>query len=188
METLFIGNDPRLEAVREGTAGRCAVVTHPHPLYGGDMHNNVVMAARDAALAAGFSSLRFNFRGVGRSDGFYDHGQGEREDLKSVLSAAGENPILLAYSFGAWVASGILASESLPAILISPPTGMMTFSALKGLNVWAIVGNHDQFCDPNKLQEVIDLERIQVVPGIDHFWFGQEKKLETCLAPILRTL
>ena len=177
-----------MEAIREGQGARCAVITHPHPLYGGDMHNNVVMAARDAAIRAGFSTLRFNFRGVGRSEGLHDNGRGEIDDLKVALAAAGERPILLAYSFGAWVASGVLPQQFLPAILIAPPTGMMPFPSLKGLDIWAVVGDHDQFCDPNTLLEAIDPERIQVVPRIDHFWFGDEKKLATYLAPILQTM
>ena len=188
METLFIGNNPRLEAIREGQGARCAVITHPHPLYGGDMHNNVVMAARDAAIKAGFSTFRFNFRGVGRSEGFHDNGQGEMDDLKAAIEAAGERPILMAYSFGAWVASGILPQKDLPAILIAPPNGMMPFPPLKGLDIWAVVGALDQFCNTNTLQDSIDPERIQVVSGIDHFWFGQERKLESYLSPILQTI
>jgi alpha/beta superfamily hydrolase len=54
MTTIFIGSNPRLEALHEGNGSRSAVIMHPHPLYGGDMHNNVVLAARDSALHQGF--------------------------------------------------------------------------------------------------------------------------------------
>jgi alpha/beta superfamily hydrolase len=150
------------------------------------MHTNVVMAARDAAIRAGFSTLRYNFRGVGRSEGFHDHGRGERDDLQAALAAAGAQPILMAYSFGAWVAAGILPQKPLPAILIAPPTGMMPFPSLQGLDIWALVGAHDQFCDQKILREAMAPERIHVIPGIDHFWFGRETELENCLAPSYR--
>ena len=188
MAKIFIGKNPRLEAIREGDASRTAVITHPHPLYGGDMHNNVVMTARDAALSHGFSSLRFNFRGVGASDGLHDSGAGEIDDLASVLDQAGEQPIILAYSFGAWVAAGLLARRQLPCILIAPPNDMFTFPTLKGLPVWAVVGAHDQFCNLQALEASLDAGRLTVIPGIDHFWFGRESVLLAYLDRTLPTL
>jgi len=188
MESQFIGKDPRLEAIREGHGARCAVISHPHPLYGGNMHNNVVLSARNAALEAGFSSLRFNFRGVGRSEGRHDDGRGEIQDLDVALEAAGAQPILMAYSFGAWVASGLLIQKQLPAILIAPPTGMMPFPSLKGRDIWAVVGDLDQYCNQDTLRDAIDPERITVMAGIDHFWFGHEDRMEAYLAPILQSL
>ena len=83
------------------------VITHPHPLYGGNMHNNVVMALTRAYQKLGCTTLRFNSRGVGNSQGSYGDGIGEKEDVKAAiayLAASGMNRIDLAgYSFGAWV-------------------------------------------------------------------------------------
>lgn len=186
MQRAFIGVDPRLEAVFEGEGQRRAVITHPHPLYGGTMDNNVVLAARDAALSAGFATLRFNFRGVGRSSGVHDDGRGEVHDLETALAEAGERPVLIGYSFGAWVCASLLRQQSLPCILISPPTGMFAFPAMQDAPVQAVVGSHDQFCDRQALQASLDDGSLTIIPGIDHFWFGREQVLRDFLAPILR--
>lgn len=188
MEKISIGDNPRLEAFREGDGMRVAVITHPHPLYGGNMHNNVVEAARDAALAHGFSALRFNFRGVGSSDGLHDGGPGEIDDLATAIDSAGENPIILGYSFGAWIAAGLLRHRELPCVLIAPPSAMFTFSSLKGLPVWAVVGSRDQFYDAAAFESLIDPGRLSVIDGIDHFWFGREGALRAYLDQILPKL
>ena len=87
------------------------VVCHPHPQMGGDMHNNVVMGVCYSLFIAGIASLRFNFRGVGRSQGQYDEGRGEMDDVLAALAAAGSQESiatdrvgLAGYSFGAGVA------------------------------------------------------------------------------------
>lgn len=185
MGNIFIGSNPCLEAIREGDGIRSAVIAHPHPLYGGTMHNNVVIAARDWALAHGFASLRFNFRGVGLSEGQHDGGPGEIKDLATVLDQAGDQPVILAYSFGAWVAAGLISRRALPCVLIAPPTGMFDFVSLKGRPVWAVVGAQDQFCDHAAAGALLDPGRLTVLPGIDHFWFGREKALSDYLDQIL---
>jgi uncharacterized protein len=188
METVWIGDTPKLEAIREGTGSRCAVIAHPHPLYGGDMHNNVVVTVRDAALAHGLSSLRFNFRGVGRSEGVHDQGRGEVQDMEAAVMAAGADPVIIAYSFGAWIAAALIAKRPLPAILIAPPTGMMAFPNLQGANTWVIAGDADPFCNQKALQEAVAPERLTVVNGIDHFWFGRESVLRSYLDRVLPDL
>ena len=172
---MFIGNNPRLEAAFDETPGAsCAVITHPHPLYGGNMHNNVVMAARDAALTNGYSALRFNFRGTGLSEGRYDNGNGEVNDLHAALSFAGENPLIIGYSFGAWIASMYLKRFSLPCILISPPTAMFEVSFPENKDVWVIASDMDQYSDLSKVRALVPSNRLYICPGIDHFWFGDE--------------
>jgi uncharacterized protein len=186
---MFIGDDPRLEAALDEIPGApCAVITHPHPLYGGDMHNNVVMAARDAALTNGFSALRFNFRGTGRSGGRYDNGKGEIEDLDTALISAGKNPMIIGYSFGAWIASMYLAEHSLPCILISPPTAMFEVSLPEKKDVWVIASNMDQYADISKLRGLVPADRLHMCQGIDHFWFGDERVLTDRLNKILAGL
>lgn len=180
MPSLFIGDKPRLEAVYEEVpaAGMCAVITHPHSLMGGSMDNNVVMAAWDAVLERGYSALRFNFRGVGRSGGAFDNGIGELADLAAVVNHMDYPVIVVGYSFGSWVAANFLQDVDIPCIFISPPTSMFSFPSLKGFNVWAVVGSRDQFCDQAQLHGIMDSERITVIDGADHFWFGDEGPLK----------
>jgi len=179
---MFIGDNPRLEAAFDETPGaQCAVITHPHPLYGGNMHNNVVMAARDAALANGYSALRFNFRGTGRSEGRYDEGKGEVNDLHSAVSFAGSNPLIIGYSFGAWIASMYLKKSSLPCILISPPTAMFDVRLSYNKDVWVIASDMDQYSDISKVRDLVPADRSYICEGIDHFWFGDEDVLTGAL-------
>lgn len=106
------------------------LVSHPHPLHGGSLHNKVVQTVAKAGQAAENLVVCFNFRGVGNSSGVFDHGHGERYDLKDVRAFAlahwGERPIVMAgFSFGAWISA--LVAESLPPkalILIAPPVSL----------------------------------------------------------------
>jgi uncharacterized protein len=90
-----------------GRTGKGAVITHPHPLYGGDMANYVVEAAVRVLQNSGLATLRFNFRGVGASHGRYENGLGEREDVRAALAWLRDQGVsrthLYGYSFGAWV-------------------------------------------------------------------------------------
>jgi hypothetical protein len=109
---VTVESEGALEAiVRESGREGGAVICHPHPLYGGSMHNNVVEAIEEGFVQSGFSTLRFNFRGVGDSEGSYDEGNGEVRDViaactfvRSLLGDRGRL-VLAGYSFGAWVAS-----------------------------------------------------------------------------------
>ena len=108
-------------------SGRGVVVTHPHPLMGGSMENNVVETLVKAFFHQGYTTLRFNFRGVGRSEGHYAEGLGEQEDLISaagVLQQKGVREIFLAgYSFGAWVNVQVLRRRpSLSCLLYTSPS------------------------------------------------------------------
>ena len=189
MTDLFIGEHPRLEAeMLENKNAPCAVITHPHPQMGGNMHNNVVLAARDAAFAHGFTTMRFNFRGTGRSGGCYDNGLGEIQDLKTALAHAGQSAFIIGYSFGSWVAANLLAEQNMPAILISPPTGMFEFPDLQAPNIWAVTGSRDQFCNTEILNDIIFPDHLTVSEGVDHFWFGMEDTLEKALTPILNQI
>ena len=92
----------------EARPAHAAVVCHPHPQFGGTMHNKVVFRLAAALVEHGIPALRFNFRGVGRSTGSYDEGRGEADDVRAALAALAARypgvPLLLAgFSFGAWV-------------------------------------------------------------------------------------
>jgi alpha/beta superfamily hydrolase len=175
-----------------------AVICHPHPVYGGTMGNNVVMALTRALQQTGHLTLRFNFRGVGRSEGRYAEGTGEREDVRADVRAAiafvrqeaggGESPTVLAgYSFGSWVAANSLDGDSAVShlILVAPPTSMFSFSALsedkKERARHVIVGERDQYCDRAILQEIFDRlpepKTMRVIPRADHFFFARDRAL-----------
>ncbi len=157
----------------------CVIITHPHSQMGGNMHNNVVMAAWRVSLEEGLSTVRFNFRGVGRSTGSFDNGNGEMNDLASVISYVEKPVIIIGYSFGAWVAANYInhLGTPLPCIFISPPTGMFTFPDMKQDNVWAITGEADQFCSLPVLQGLLEKDRLEIVRNVDHFWFEEEDQL-----------
>ena len=180
MPALFIGDNPRLEAVFEDKGSdMCVIITHPHSQMGGNMHNNVVMAAWKASLEKGLSTVRFNFRGVGRSSGSFDNGNGEMNDLASVISYVEKPVIIIGYSFGAWVTAQYMKHHNtpLPCIFISPPTGMFTFPDMKQDKVWTITGEADQFCSIPVLQGLLEKDRIEIVRYVDHFWFTGEEQL-----------
>ncbi len=120
-----------------------AVICHPHPLYGGNMHNNVVRALRKALLEKGVMCLRFNFRGTGRSWGTHGEGIDEIQDVLAALdfieSQERVDPkriILAGYSFGCWVGLHAAYRDTRPSMLIgiSPPLDVSDFSFLKTRN------------------------------------------------------
>src|SRR5688572_2637515 len=87
--TFFEGPSGSIEAILKEPAGaitRAAIVCHPHPLFGGTMHNKVVFRIAKAFEQTGFAALRFNFRGAGRSEGQHDEGRGEQDDLRAAIS------------------------------------------------------------------------------------------------------
>lgn len=164
--------------------GKGVVVTHPHPLYGGDMHNHVVQALVEAYDRAGFSTLRFNFRGVGVSGGEYDNGEGECEDLRHAVLAleqSGSSIIHLAgYSFGAWVNAAALKGLSVVqgVVLVSPPVEFMDFSFLQyDPRIRLVVtGERDDIAGASpvalRVSQWNPEAAFHVIKGADHFYQG----------------
>lgn len=194
----------RLEGLLEkGDPHRGGVVAHPHPLYGGSMHNNVVLAAMAGFKKAGFTGLCFNFRGVGGSTGSHDEGRGEQEDLAGAvgyLMDLGCRTVQAAgYSFGAWTAA--FAWSRLrelgplpPLILIAPPAAFMSFEGLDletriGL---IICGERDEIAPPDMAEEfgrkLSRPVKPVVIPGTDHFFGGHEDRIADLTAEYLRSL
>lgn len=168
-----------------GPARGAVVVCHPHPLYGGDMENHVVVSLCRALAGSGLAALRFNFRGTGRSGGRHQEGLGERQDVLAALAAArrlpgvGEGPLGLAgYSFGAAVAAGAApAAEGLRALaLVSPPVQALDGDALAslGLPLLLLAGDRDMFAPAEELRRLSlalgDRCELALLPGVDHFW------------------
>lgn len=160
-------------------------VCHPHPLYGGDMDNPVVTRAAEVAREVGISTMRFNFRGVGASQGSHDKGRGEQDDARAALAALRERvpnvPVGLAgYSFGSHVSARVAASDSGLAALgvIAPPLTMFSFEALDASRLALLVaaGTRDQYCpieDLDRLAAALPEGTVTKIDGADHFFFGK---------------
>jgi len=186
----------------DGPPRGTAIIAHPHPLYGGNKDNNVVEALWRAFPEDGLLSFRFNFRGVGGSEGSFEEGIGETHDLKGAvqfLSDAGHASLpclLVGYSFGAYV---IHLLDTLPnsvkgIIMVSPPVSMSVFEAtrFKIRPTLFVTGDRDLFCRIEYLEKLVNHLKgdvtLKVIPGIDHFWFGKEKILVETIRPWIDTL
>lgn len=160
------------------------VVTHPHPLYGGDMNNLVVESIVHVYHMKGYSTLKFNFRGVGRSQGAYDDGLGEQKDVLSALSFLADMGMeqidLAGYSFGAWVNAHALQKDTLTKqmIMVSPPVGFMDFKSIVTMNTlkFVVTGNRDDIAPADMIEKMISTwnpnARFEVIDGADHFYGG----------------
>ena len=168
------------------------IICHPHPQYGGDLSNNVVTAVAQELVEKGFAALRFNFRGVGRSEGSYDNGVGEVEDVRGAIDflAGTDMPMiekiyLVGYSFGAWVGlQAAFKDERVKAIVgISPPTSFSNFEFLlnSSLPKLIIFGGSDPFCPQETtvslFSSLLEPKRIEIIPGADHFLLGRETEV-----------
>ena len=175
-------------------SGRGVVVTHPHPLMGGSLENNVVETVVKTFFHQEYATLRFNFRGVGRSEGRYDEGIGEQEDVLAaagVLQQKGVREIFLAgYSFGAWVNVQVLRRRPFLSggVLVSPPIDLMDFdfSDLAGKIRLILAGDQDPFCNITRLLEMAGRIQapVKLLTGADHFYFGREKELSAGLTEL----
>jgi uncharacterized protein len=192
-----------LEAVAENADGArrasYAVLCHPHPLHGGTMDNKVVTTLGKALRESGIATLRFNFRGVGRSAGAFDCGQGETEDARAIaafgaLRWPGRGLVLAGFSFGAFVALR-LALEEAPSrlITVAPPVDRFDFSGLAVPKCpWLVVqGDADEVVDPERvLAWVKGLDpqpKLKVLPGVGHFFHGRLRELHDAVSETLRS-
>lgn len=175
-----------LDRPAEGVApAGTAVIAHPHPLFGGTMDNKVVQTLARAFVAAGWTAVRFNFRGVGGSAGMHDEGRGEAQDyLRVVEQAAGSGPIAVAgFSFGAFVAINALqtlwpAREVRQIALVGPSVARVVPPALPAESHLRTLVVHGEADDTVALSAVMDWARpqslpVMVIPGGGHFFHGQ---------------
>ena len=173
------------------------VITHPHPLYGGDMHNTVVAAVARAYRQNGYTSLRFNFRGVGNSQGSHGSGIGEQEDVRAAISYLADRVAgqidLVGYSFGAWVnALSIIREPRLASmIMISPPVAFIDFGSVSELGSLSLIvtGSQDDIAPPDLIKESIarwnTAAQFEIISGADHFYAGYLHQLEAVLTAYL---
>ena len=185
-----------ITSVPEGKGPFAAVVVcHPHPLYGGDMDNNVVIPVCRSLGQASIASLRFNFRGVGMSQGKFADGIGEQDDVLAAISYLSTLEIvdrerigLCGYSFGGAMALDIAPSDArVKALALISPTVPSHVSLTKYAKPKLIIcGSADQFVSIITLQRLAEElpppNEYEFVAGADHFWGGYEGKVATKVA------
>ena len=200
-KSSFAGPAGMLEVARDEPSGASrgvAVIAHPHPLFGGTLDNKVVQTLARAFTQAGWTAVRFNFRGVGGSQGIYDEGRGEVDDMLAVVQheAPTGELALAGFSFGAFVTSQVFARllpERPVAKLVLVGTAVSRFPvapiAASAHEQTLVV--HGELDDTVPLQAVLDWARPQllpvtVVPGGGHFFHGQLPLLKSLVARHLR--
>ncbi|MGJ7494468.1 alpha/beta hydrolase [Variovorax sp. RT4R15] len=192
-----------IQALRDGPAAGTAprgvaVISHPHPLFGGTMDNKVVQTLARAFIGAGWTAVRFNFRGVGASEGVHDEGRGEAEDMLAIVQqVAPDGPLAIAgFSFGAFVAINALQSlwdtrEVQRVALVGASVARIPPPALPEAVHDRVLLVHGEQDDTVALAAVLDWARPQslpvtVVPGGGHFFHGQLPLLKNLVARHLR--
>jgi alpha/beta superfamily hydrolase len=188
-------DEPGPAVARRGTA----VIAHPHPLFGGTMENKVVQTLARAFVQAGWVALRFNFRGVGATQGTHDEGRGELEDMLALVAQeAADGPLAVAgFSFGAFVASRAVAEiwarrRIEKIVLVGTAAMRFDVAELPPDAHEATLVIHGEQDDTVPLAAVLDWARPQslpvtVVPGGGHFFHGQLPLLKSLVIRHLRS-
>jgi uncharacterized protein len=161
------------------------VVCHPHPLYGGSMDNNVVLAICEGLANGGLAALRFNFRGVGNSSGVYSGGTGEPDDVRAAIDFAasgdGIDPSrlgLAGYSYGGGMAIPVAADD--PRVcalaLVSPAAETKNWQKLPDYHGPRLIlaGGQDDQVPLRTIQRFVGDDDLNVIDSADHFWYGHE--------------
>ncbi|MFB3921619.1 MAG: alpha/beta hydrolase [Terriglobia bacterium] len=204
LERLFLsGPVGRLEGLLEfdvdAVPAAAAVVCHPHPLFGGTMHNRVVYRAAKAALQAGLPALRFNFRGVEKSEGEFAEGPGERDDARAAVDyLSGRFPdipiVMMGFSFGAWV--GLTAGTADPRVRalvgLGLPTGSADWTPLRGAAkpLLIVQGTGDIFGPRDEIEALFSTlpqpKRLHWVEGVDHFFGNRLEEIRVAVRAFLQ--
>jgi hypothetical protein len=176
-----------------------ALVCHPHPLYGGTLHNKVVFHAARTLHRLGVPVLRFNFRGVGLSEGAHDNGRGEASDARAALDWLAQEfpgrPLLLAgFSFGAWVGLRVGCNDARVTHLVGLgiPVNSSDLSYLRGCAKTKLFlhGRRDEHGDAGQVQslfaELPEPKRLVFVEDADHFFTGHLDQMSAALHDWLR--
>lgn len=199
VSTIIIecGNIKLEGMLQKNTSQKAVIISHPHPLYGGNMNNPVVMIIAAAFFKKGFTTLRVNFRGTGNSTGMFDNGNGEQEDIRvsiSWLEEKGYQKIYLAgYSFGARVNAAVISKgcEIEDHIMVSPPVGFMNFDDIEKMPSTGLVvtGGKDDIAPADLIQKHMDRWEItpqyEIIENGDHFYSDCLDRLKTILIDYL---
>jgi len=192
---IFLSEDYKIEGLLDKQSeDNGVVITHPHPLYGGDMNNFIVDLIARAYQKKGFTTLRFNFRGTGKSQGSYDDGAGEQEDVGSALSTLKQMGIknidLAGYSFGAWV-NALSISENTAIrnmTMVSPPVSFLDFSSIDSIPCLKLVvtGSIDDIAPADRIKTMYPAwnpkAHLEIINGADHFYSEYLRELESVLS------
>lgn len=172
---------------------RVAVICHPHPLFGGTLHNKVVSTLAKAFETQGMATLRFNFRGVGQSAGHYDAGQGEQEDLLAILQWLKTNYAhtkiwLGGFSFGSYIAFAVAQKWPVEQVfLVAPPVQHFHYATSDTWKVPTLLiqGEADDIVSPHKVFEWVKKQHFPLTvirfPGVGHFFHGHLVQLRQCI-------
>src|SRR5688572_5907923 len=201
-EVIFPGPEGRLEGrFSPGPRPRApfALILHPHPQGGGTMNNAIVLALYKTFVRRGFATLRFNFRGVGKSQSVFDNGIGELSDAASALDwvqsihPEAQTTWIAGYSFGAWIGMQLLMRrpEVRGFISVSPPANMYDFNFLAPCPSSGIIiqGVNDEVVTPSAVQKLVDKLRTQKhitihhdeIPRANHFY---ENEMDLLMASV----
>jgi alpha/beta superfamily hydrolase len=207
IRSLFIqGPAGQLEALLNSgaeSATHAALVCHPHPLFGGTMHNKVVFHAMKALNSFGFPVLRFNFRGTGLSHGEHDQGRGESDDVRAALDWLKRElnlPMIFAgFSFGAAVGLGVACGDDrvkaliglgLPVSPVDDRNYDFTFLQSCAKPKLFVSGSRDQFGPRAKLEElfgaVAEPKKFVFIESADHFFEGRLREMREAIEAWLR--
>ena len=209
-EIIFTGPAGRIEGRFQPAKkknGPIAIILHPHPQFGGTMNNAITYQLFYMFAKRGFAVLRFNFRGVGRSQGEFDHGEGELSDAASALDwAQTVHPDARAcwvagFSFGSWIGMQLLMRrpEIEGFISIAPQANLYDFSFLAPCPSSGLIihGDQDKVAPPKDVQTLVDklktqkgiIVEQQIMPGANHFFEGQvETLIDNCGAYVDKRL
>ena len=203
MRDIYFGPDAtKLHGVvmHSDTVGApAAIICHPHPQYGGNMNNNVVLGVEKELFEGGFTTLRFNFRGVGRSRGIFDNGIGEKDDVLYAIEemqrdGAVGGIVVVGYSFGAAMALPVAAEHDAVKALagISPPTVLADFKFLTSVEkpMLIVAGSSDEFCDATLVKSYVTQPNhtFEILPGVDHFYFNEELRVGKLVCDFMKRL
>jgi len=198
-ENVFFNSGTiKLEACLDfSSSDKGVVITHPHPLYGGSMTNSVVDTIKGAYSRKGFTTLCFNFRGVGLSGGQFDNGRGETEDVIKALGFLSDSGIknlcLSGYSFGTWVNARIDVEklDIRHMTMASPPVAFMDFTDIRTIPcpLKVVTGSLDEIAPHNQVESLVKMwnsdARFNVLDGADHFYYGFESELAKHLSDFI---
>lgn len=194
---MFPGPAGELEGLWKEAVGErrgAAVFAHPHPLHGGTMHNKVVYRAVQALTQSGYETLRFQFRGVGLSQGRYDTGRGEVEDYRAALEQAvarvGPPVVAGGFSFGAAMALRACAGDPRVSAYLGLGLPVATESARllprPSVPALLLVGERDAFGPPGDLLRFAQgSARVVVIPEADHFFEGHLAEVSAAIRSFL---
>lgn len=189
----------RLEAIlwtptRQGSSPLAAVICHPHPVFGGTMHNKVVYQAAKSMDALGVPVLRFNFRGAGLSAGSHDHGKGEQGDVQAAIDfLAGEFPnaglLVAGFSFGSWLGLRVGCADTRVSELLGMgiPVNNSDFSYLSRCSKSKLIvqGTSDEHGAWEHVEQILSItpgnNRVVFVHGADHFFSGRLDELDRAI-------